>query len=302
MDTIGVVGMGFVGTAVNEGMKHAFKVKWHDKYKKPDNPDDTFCDSIEELLRECDGPIFVCVPTPMIINENLWGGDVGSCCTDIVRSVLAELNACAKKMVLNFRTETKPVIVIKSTVPPGTTEDCNNKYEHIQIVFNPEFLRESSFVADFKNQDRIIIGGPHDATAVVKQMYQTAYPSVQTTKTSSTIAEMVKYVTNCFLATKVSFANEIAELCGKLQIDYDKVIEYATKDQRLGISHWSVPGPDGFLGFGQKCFPKDLNALIFLAKKLGIDPKVMQAAWEKNLQVRSERDWEKIPGATIDKF
>ena len=293
METIGVVGMGFVGTAVNEGMKHAFKVRWYDKYKKPDGPDKACCDSLKDLLYSCDGPIFVCVPTPMVISEDPWSGGAGSCCTDIVRSVLAELNQLSKISKI------KPVIVIKSTVPPGTTEECNDKYEHIQIVFNPEFLRETSFIADFKNQDRIIIGGPHEATAIVKQMYQTAYPNVQTTKTSSTIAEMVKYVTNCFLATKVSFANEIAELCGKLQIDYDKVIEYATKDKRLGTSHWSVPGPDGSVGFGQKCFPKDLNALVYLAIELGVDPKVMRAAWEKNLQVRHERDWEKIPGATI---
>lgn len=282
---IGIVGMGFVGTAVNEGMKHAFKVKWYDKYKTPDSPDPSFCDSQEDLLYKCDGPIFVCVPTPMQPD--------GSCFLNIIDSVMIEFNHQAKIL------QKKPTIVIKSTVPPGTTENYNARWEHIQCVFNPEFLREASFVADFKNQDRIIIGGPHDAVSIVKQMYQMAYPNVQTTKTSSTIAEMVKYVTNTFLATKVSFANEIAELCGKLQIDYDKVIEYATKDTRLGTSHWSVPGPDGHVGFGQKCFPKDLNALIALAKEKGIDPKVMQAVWEKNLEIRPERDWESIPGVVV---
>ena len=285
METIGVVGLGFVGTAVNEGMQHAFKIKWYDKYKKPDYPDSTCCDSVEELLLACDGPIFVCVPTPM--NPD------GSCSLNIVMSVIIELNHQAKLH------DKKPVIVIKSTVPPGTTEFLNNKYEHLQVVFNPEFLRETSFIADFKNQDRIIIGGPHEATAVVKQMYQTAYPNVQTTKTSSTIAEMVKYVTNCFLATKVSFANEIAELCNKLAIDYDKVIEYATKDKRLGTSHWSVPGPDGGVGFSGSCFPKDINALISLAKSLDCHPYVLEAAWQTNLRVRPQRDWEQLKGRAV---
>lgn len=294
MKTIGIVGMGFVGIALNEGMKHAFEVKWYDKYKKPDYPDDTFCESQAALLRKCDGPIFVCVPTPMVVDEHPWSGGVGSCCTDIVRSVLVEFNHLARSGLSQ-----KPVIVIKSTVPPGTTEEYNKKYEHIQVVFNPEFLRESSFIADFKNQDRIIIGGPHEATAIVKQVYQTAYPEVQVTKTSSTIAEMVKYVTNCFLATKVSFANEIAELCGKLQIDYDKVIEYAVKDKRLGTSHWSVPGPDGSVGFSGSCFPKDLNALISLAKDLECHPNVLEAAWQTNLRVRPQKDWEQLKGRAV---
>ena len=75
---------------------------------------------------------------------------------------------------------------------------------------------------------------------------------------------MVKYITNAFLATKVSFSNEMYELCKKLEIDYDKVIEYSKQDVRLGNSHWQVPGPDGDFGFGGHCLPKDLNALILL--------------------------------------
>jgi UDPglucose 6-dehydrogenase len=110
---------------------------------------------------------------------------------------------------------------------------------------------------------------------------------------------MVKYVTNCFLATKVSFANEIKQICDKLDIDYDKVVEYSTKDKRLGTSHWAVPGHDGHFGFGLTCFPKDLNALIATATSLGVDPKVMIAVWEKNLEVRPEKDWEKLIGRAI---
>ena len=72
---------------------------------------------------------------------------------------------------------------------------------------------------------------------------------------------MVKYLTNSFLATKVSFANEIYQVCEKLNIDYDKVVEYATLDDRLGKSHWNVPGPDGDFGFGGHCLPKDLSYL-----------------------------------------
>ena len=84
-------------------------------------------------------------------------------------------------------------------------------------------------------------------------------------------------MTNTFLATKVSFANEMYQICEGLNIDYDKVTEYAKHDERLGYSHWNVPGPDGDLGYGGHCFPKDLGALISVAKELNIDPKILES-------------------------
>jgi UDPglucose 6-dehydrogenase len=290
---IGLIGRGFVGEAVLQGMIHAFEVCWYDKYKKRHNPDptDLECLNLKELVEKVDGPIFLCLPTPMKKS--------GTADISIIEEVVADINLIASVVDPTKTRRPTPVLVIKSTVPPGTTEMLNQKYEYVECVFNPEFLREATAVEDFRNQDRIIIGGPHKAVSVVKQMYQHAYPEVATTKTSSTIAEMVKYVTNCFLATKVAFANEIAQICDKLEIDYDKVIEYATKDKRLGTSHWAVPGPDGHKGFGLTCFPKDLNAIISLAHELNVDPKVMEATWAKNLEVRPERDWEELKGRAV---
>lgn len=301
MNTIGVVGLGFVGTAVWEGMKHAFNLVGYDKVKgfrlsvlngKDEFIDISARDPIEHLVHMSDGPIFVCVPTPMSSD--------GACDTGIVTNVIWELD------MANANRHSRTV-VIKSTVVPGTTERLNQDSPNIHVCFNPEFLREATAIDDFKNQDRIIIGGPHAGTAELKQMYNKAYPDVPVTKTSSTIAEMVKYVTNCFLSTKVAFANEMAQICDKLEIDYDKVVEYATKDRRLGNSHWSVPGPmpasDGtgrFLkGFGGSCFIKDLNALMMKARQLGVDPKVMEGAWKKNLEVRPEKDWENLKGRAV---
>jgi UDPglucose 6-dehydrogenase len=191
------------------------------------------------------------------------------------------------------------VVVIKSTIPPGTTERLNKGCKHIQVIFNPEFLTEANFIDDFKNQDRIIIGGPRPASTKVRQLFYKAFPKAHIIKTSSTIAEMVKYTTNCFLSTKVSFANEIKQICDKIDIDYDKVTEYATYDDRLGKSHWSVPGPDGKLGFGGSCFPKDINALIDVCYKLGVPAHTLFGAWETNTEVRPERDWEKLKGRAV---
>jgi UDPglucose 6-dehydrogenase len=161
----------------------------------------------------------------------------------------------------------------------------------LDIVFNPEFLTEANAVEDYKNQNRIIIGGERPGTTTVKRLFAKAFPKIPIIKTSSTIAEMIKYVTNTFLAMKVSYANEVYQLCQGLNIDYDKVIEYARYDDRLGNSHWSVPGPDGDFGFGGHCFPKDIAALQFVANQLGIDSTMLDAAIRKNDSVRTDLDW-----------
>ena len=118
-------------------------------------------------------------------------------------------------------------------------------------------------------------------------------------KTDFQTAELVKYVTNAFLSTKVSFANEMYQLCEGLDLDYDKIIEYATLDPRLGDSHWGVPGPDGDFGFGGHCFPKDLSALIEITKQLDTVNNVLRAVQTTNNTVRSNRDWEKMKGRAI---
>jgi UDPglucose 6-dehydrogenase len=84
-------------------------------------------------------------------------------------------------------------------------------------------------------------------------------------------------------------------------VDYEKVVQYALYDERLGKSHWSVPGPDNKLGFGGSCFPKDINALIYFAISEGVNPEVLKSVWATNLKVRPEKDWEKLLGRAIVK-
>jgi UDPglucose 6-dehydrogenase len=125
------------------------------------------------------------------------------------------------------------------------------------------------------------------------------FPNVSIIKTGSKTAEMVKYMTNTFLATKVSFANEMKMVCDKLDIDYDKVVEYSTYDERLGKSHWAVPGPDGKMGFGGSCFPKDINALLDVCRQLGVTATTLFGAWQTNEKVRPEKDWELLKGRAV---
>ena len=277
---IGIIGQGFVGTAVKEGLKQFYEIDTFDLDKTKRD-----VDYIEDII-DRNNIIFVCLSTPM--NQD------GSCNTDIVEGVIGELDNLALTRQCSNR-----VVIIKSTIPPGTTERLNKECKHIQVVFNPEFLTEANFIEDFKNQDRIIIGGPRPASTKVRQLFYKAFPKAHIIKTHSTIAEMVKYTTNTFLATKVSFANEMKMICDKLKIDYDKVTEYATLDDRLGKSHWSVPGPDGKLGFGGSCFPKDVNALIHLAGELELCTEVLMGAWNTNLRVRPEEDWKELKGRAV---
>lgn len=276
MNKIGVVGAGIVGNAFYEGMRHAFDVVRYDT-----RPEFSDVGSLVELIQVVDGPIFVCVPTPM--NPD------GSASMAIVEDVVRNIYGCGER-----------IVVIKSTVPPGTTDRLNKAFgPTLSVVFNPEFLTEAKPVEDFKNQDRIIVGGKSEATQIVADIYSVAYPDVMQVQCDATTAEMVKYVGNCFLATKISFANEISQICEKLGVAYDGVINLAMLDKRLGRSHWKVPGPDGHYGFGLTCFPKDINALIAVAIEFGVDPKILRAAWEKNLEVRPEKDWEKMKGRAV---
>jgi UDPglucose 6-dehydrogenase len=212
----------------------------------------------------------------------------GSCNIELVRNVLHRLNK-----------ETKAIIVNKSTVPPGTTENFNLEFENLQIVFNPEFLTERNSFEDFNNQNRIILGGPRPASTEIKQIYSTVFPNAYVIKTGSKHAEMIKYFTNCFLANKISFANEMYDLCNALNLDYDKIVEYATLDNRLGNSHWAVPGPDGDFGFGGHCFPKDLSAIIKMTDDLGTINGTLKSVLKTNDKVRKNRDWENMKGRAI---
>ena len=223
--------------------------------------------------------VFVALPTPM----NL---DTGECHTGFVESAVA-----------NIRKHNKDnVIVIKSTVPPGTTEKMN--FSHGNVIFNPEFLKEKSPYEDFTSIPYQILGAPTnnetDACDAVSDIFHEANfkDIMKCTKvfvTSSRMAEMTKYVRNTYLATRLSFFNEIKQISDKLELDYDSLRFYAGMDKRVGHHYNKVE--DGNRGFGGHCLVKDLNEIIYLAKQLGVYPEVLEAAWEKNLEVREHKDW-----------
>jgi UDPglucose 6-dehydrogenase len=283
---IGIVGQGYVGTAIKVGFEPHYKVETYDKYDEKKST----CD-LADLVAECE-VIFVCVPTPM--NKD------GSCHTDIVESVVKDIDKWCYAYWGNYEyqkskgIDRKPIVVIKSTVPPGTTDRLHRKYKSVNVIFNPEFLTEANFLEDFKNQTRIILGGTRKGTTILRQVYSKVFPHATIVKTGSKTAEMVKYFVNSFLGTKVSFANEMKQICDTIDIDYDKVVEYATYDERLGKSHWAVPGPDGELGFGGHCLPKDISAIVN-----EFDTYLLKSVLDVNDKVRENRDWEDMKGRAV---
>ena len=282
---LGIIGQGFVGSAIYEGLRCFYETFTYDL-------DESKCThSHTEVCRNSD-VIFVCVPTPMRKS--------GECDTRILEEAVKRINdECEKDPKKN-----RPTVVIKSTVPPGTTSRINQDVATVlDVCFSPEFLTEANSFDDFKNQSRIIIGGNPDINCVgarkVKSMFRKPFPTIPIVVTKSETAEMVKYFTNCFLATKVIFANEMYQICETASIDYDKVLEYVLYDDRFGRTHLSVPGPDGDLGFGGHCFPKDLSGLIHFADALGADCSVLKAVRTKNEEVRTNKDWKKMTGRAV---
>ncbi|MDD1702935.1 MAG: UDP-glucose/GDP-mannose dehydrogenase family protein [Methanoregula sp.] len=179
------------------------------------------------------------------------------------------------------------VVVVKSTVPPGTTEKivkpavlkASGKTEYeTGFAMNPEFLREGRAVEDFLHPDRIVIGSsdPRAGDRVAK-VYQDHKAPVL--RTGLTAAEMIKYTSNAFLATKISFSNEIGNICKNLNIDVYEVMKGVGLDPRIGPLFLNAGA-----GFGGSCFPKDVSALVSLAKETGENPILLQSVLAVNEQ------------------
>lgn len=281
MQNIGIIGQGFVGGAIKEGFKNHHKLFLYDKFNsKKSNTD------LEGVVKNSN-IIFVCVPTPM-------DARTGQASISIVKEVVLEIDNLASQV------GSTPTLIIKSTVPPGTTEYLDTLTGYCNVTFNPEFLTEANAIEDFKNQNRIIIGTCNDYEGYeVVSVFKEVFPNVLIKVVNSREAEMCKYITNNFLTVKVSFANEIYDICEANDIDYDVASDLAKLDTRLGNSHWMVPGPDGDRGYGGHCFPKDIAGMQFEASQLGVKTPVLSAAIETNNRVREDRDWEKQEGRAI---
>lgn len=283
---VGIIGQGFVGSSMKAYFERKMKVLTYDKYKSGSG-------TLPDLLKESD-IVFVCVPTPM--NKD------GSCHTGIVEDVLSDINITIHEI---GRPLDSIIICLKSTVPPGFTEAARKTRPDMRIVFSPEFLTERNALSDMLQSNRIVVGG-EDSDAVVVLRYFLAVDERRVdegkcvlVQCDSTVAEMAKLYTNGILFTKVLFSNEVYAMCEKLNVQYDEVRSVSCLDKRIGSSHTTVPGPDGFKGAGGHCLIKDLHSLRTVARQLNVPEKIFTAVLERNVDVRELRDWELLKGRAV---
>jgi UDPglucose 6-dehydrogenase len=269
---VGIIGNGFVGEAQSFAFSPTSDVMIYDK-----NPLKS-THTLDEV-NQCD-IVFICVPTPMNTD--------GSQNLDYIIDVFSRA------------TET-PIYVIKSTVLPGTTDKLKIKYPNLKIVFSPEFLTERTSRLDTITQSRVIFGGDVIYTKEVQRLYEQRFMNRHFIHTDTVTAELIKYMNNTFFATKVSIMNEFRQISDVIGANWETALYGFASDGRVGDSHLHVPGPDGKLGYGGTCFPKDVNALITLARENGINLNTIEGGWKTNLEVRREMDWEELEGRAVVK-
>ncbi len=279
--SISVFGAGYVGNAIYHGFSPYYEVKIYDKYKPGYN-------EVGDVVNSS-RVIFVCVPTPVDLEDNSQD-------LSYIYDAVATIN--------QYALIEEKIIVLKSTILPGTTRKLQEKYPHHRFVFNPEFLTERNYIFDFLNQGRIVLGGKSksdDTLLELEDLYRVKFQHTPIFKTTFEAAELIKYACNCFFSMKVSYMNELYEICEKMGISFDDVKNGMLGDQRIANSHMQVPGFDGYKGFGGKCFPKDLKSFVTWAKENGHVVTMFEATDEVNERVREMKDWLEITGATNNK-
>lgn len=277
---INIIGYGYVGSALGHvcyrnSVKHCvydLVVKDSSEVKESFNRLDLLVRNSESYN---DYNIYViCVPTPT--------SESGKCDTSIVEDTVRELSRLCEK---------DTVVLIKSTVSPGTCRNIANVYmrNKFNIMYCPEFLREKTFKEDMYNADFVLLGKEVNYnTLEVENLFKNIYKhkKVDIIVKGYEECELLKYTINVFLSVKVWFFNEIYTLCDKFGVNYSSMRQLFTLEPRLGESHLDVPGHDGKMGFGGKCLPKETRGMSFLQESVGIDSTILRSILKRNGELR----------------
>lgn len=257
---VGVIGYGYVGRGTAHALGNVAEVAWHD-------PSVDGSRALYELARWAHA-LFICVPTPMTSS--------GAAELGIVREVVEQLSML----------HVDAPVIVKSTVPPGTTNDLAQRWPDVPIAFSPEFLRERHYLEDAAAPNRVVLGWSstidEPRRAQVRNLFRRRFADAPLVELTGVEAELLKYTTNALFGVKVSFANEMADLAVRLGASWESVRAALVLDPRVGDGHLAVPGSDGERGFGGKCLPKDMAALLSVASDHRVDLDVVAAALRAN--------------------
>lgn len=201
---------------------------------------------------------------------------------------LTQIEAASKEIGKQLHDGSYKTVVVKSTVVPRTTKDVvmpileresgKKAGRDFGVAMNPEFLREGTGIYDFLNPDKIVIGGIDSRSVeTVAKLYEFYDQKIPRIYTDLNTAEMIKYANNSALAVRISFINEIANICEKVNVDVSQVAKAIGLDTRIGPRFLNAG-----IGFGGSCFPKDVKALLSLSKSVGIEPVLLQAVLDIN--------------------
>lgn len=260
---IGIIGKGTVGSAIYNGLlRHRYDVTFYD-------PNIFNSLSMEDIIQR-NNILFICVPTP--------SKEDGSIDLTIIDNTIHKISLLIQN--------NEKLIVIKSTVIPGTTESYQNKYNkpNIKFIYCPEFLDNDTAYQDFETPHKVIIGhteGSEKWSNTLIKLYSNFIDAKYIFEMRATEAEMVKYMTNSYYVTKVVFANTMYEICKKLNIDYDTVKKAFICNPRIGDSHFEILHKGG-RGAGGKCLPKDLSALVNISRNMNILYNILPCIQELN--------------------
>lgn len=263
MAAIGVIGYGVVGKAVANGFeaKRKMKVLGYDPN----------IEGMKVFKDVCNASVvFVCVPTPTVDGEQ----------------DLTALRDTFRKLAENHY---HGIIVIKSTILPGTTEMLSKEFGLKRVVHNPEFLTAANAEEDFMNQKSVLLGSlDQEALFDAADVYQSAGFDNIMIANDPKVTELAKYAHNCFLSIKVTFFNELYDVCKGQGVEYQNMMRFALSSGGIGDGHTKVPGPDGKRGYAGHCFPKDTDAFRQFCVAKSTPMATLDAAIKVNEKLRPD--------------
>ena len=265
---LSVIGLGVVGNAIFEIIKEkSDNVVGYDKFKNGG------IGKIENCLKS--DIIFLCLPTPY--SYKLKDYDLNPL-NDVI-SRLSEL-------------EYKGIILIKSTVNPGTSENFSRLYNNLNVVHNPEFLTARNAKDDFLNQRQIVLGKTENCNLekfkILIDFYKNNWSGSIISVCKSGESETMKLGCNTFYAVKIQYLTELYLVCKKENLDFDKVKDMMLLNGGMGPNYTNVPGHDGSISYGGMCFPKDTNALCSFMKNNNLPCQVLNSTIEERNSMRNE--------------
>lgn len=278
---IGIIGYGTVGKAVVQAFQDLAQVHVYDPAYI--NHGSLFEASIEAVSQKSQFT-FLCVPTPQSVRPGDLGGPFDGTILDQC------IQALAGPMI-----ESRKILVIVSTTLPSRVAKYRKQWPDLRLVVCPEFLAERSASDDFLNPRFRILGGKKEDVAEVQHLFSTFSKCrpCSVGYCDAVGAALIKYMSNAYLALKVSMLNQFFDLwkLSDCETDWAELAEIWHLDSRIGSSHYDVPGPDGDRGWGGKCFPKDVSAMLFEAKDKGVSLSILEEAWNYNKSIRTQVDW-----------